>query len=49
MKDFLVVFTSILITGIVVLLCFSCCYLAGKSDEYWDDFKKELEKRNERR
>ena len=49
MKDFLIVFTGIIITGMVVLLCFFCCYMAGRADEYWDELKKEMEKRNGKR
>lgn len=49
MRDFLSLFIVIVIAGIVVLLCFSCCYLASKSDEYWEKLRDELEKKNERR
>ena len=48
MKDFLLVIGGILIVGIVVLLCFFSCYIAGRADEYWDELKEEMEKRNGR-
>jgi hypothetical protein len=49
MKEILITIGAILITGIVVLLCFSSCYLAGIADKYWESLKEEMEKRNERR
>lgn len=49
MKDFITIILGILFTGIVVLLCFSSCFLASRSDNYWDEVKKKMEKKNERR
>ena len=49
MKEALFTLLGILITGIVVLLCFSCCFLASQSDEYWEKIKKDLEKKNNER
>ncbi|MBR5227556.1 MAG: hypothetical protein IKV94_02855 [Clostridia bacterium] len=34
--------------GIVSLLCLFSCFLASMSDDYWDELKLEMEKRNER-
>lgn len=34
--------------GIVFLLCLLCCFMSGKTEEYWEDLKREMEKRNER-
>lgn len=48
MKGIITIILGILFTGIVVLLCFSSCLLASKSDDYWEKVKKELEKENER-
>lgn len=50
MRDFLSLFIGIVIASMVVLLCFSSCFVAGKSDEYWEKLREELEKKkNERR
>ncbi len=49
MKELLITTGAILITGIVVLLCFLSCFVAGKADEFWEATKKEMEKENERR
>lgn len=50
MKDILLTFAGIIITGIVVLLCLFSCVLASKSDEFWNDFINKLEeKKNDRR
>ena len=35
--------------SIVVLLCFFSCYISSKSDVFWEEVKKEKEKRDERR
>ena len=32
--------------GIVSLLCLFSCFLASMSDDYWDELKLEMEKRN---
>jgi len=34
--------------GIVVLLCFFSCVISSRADEYWEEIKREMEKRNER-
>lgn len=34
--------------GIVFLLCLLCCFISSKADGYWEEFKREMEKRNER-
>lgn len=44
MKEALLIILGVVITGIAVLLCFSCIYLAGQSDKYWDEIKRDLEK-----
>ena len=44
MKDILATIIGIVFTGIVILLCLSSCYLAGKSDSYWEDLKQRLDK-----
>lgn len=49
MKGLLLTLVGIVIAGIVVLLCLFSCILASKSDEYWQKFIDELEKKNERR
>ena len=49
MKGIITIILGILFIGIVVLLCLSSCIMASKSDDYWDELKKEMEKRNERR
>jgi len=48
MSKVLFIIIGIIITGIGVLLCFSCCYVASKSDEYWEKKKNELENKNDR-
>ena len=48
MSEALLTIIGILITGIFVLLCLFSFYLASKSDEYWEDVKKRLEKNNDR-
>ena len=48
MKEILITLGAILITGIVVLLCFLSCYVAGQADKFWEDTREELEKKNER-
>ena len=51
MRDFLLTLIEILIIGIVVLLCFSCCWMSSISDRYWEDVRKNLDKekkKNER-
>lgn len=50
MKEALFILLGIVIAGIVILLCFSSCYLASKSDEYWEEIIRQLEKnKNARR
>ena len=49
MKGIITIILGILFTSIVVLLCFSSWLLASKSDEYWEELKNNMEKRNERR
>ena len=49
MKVILNLIIVLAITSIVLLLCFSFCYIASKSDEMWERTKKEMEKKNERR
>lgn len=49
MKGTLLTLIAIIIAGIVVLLCFSCIYLASKSDEYWEKIRDELEKKDDER
>lgn len=34
--------------GIVGLLCLFSCILAIMSDDYWDEVKEEMEKKNDR-
>lgn len=48
MKEILFIIGGFVIIGIVVLLCFSLCYVAGKADEAWEESKREMEKKNER-
>jgi hypothetical protein len=49
MKDILFVVIGLVITSIVLLLCFCFYFLASISDEYWDNLKIQLEKRNGRK
>lgn len=49
MKDILFVIVGLVITSIVLFLCFSFCFLASKSDEMWENTKKEMEKKNGRK
>lgn len=44
MNDILFTIIGVVITGIVVLLCLSCCILASRSDAYWEEVRKELDK-----
>ena len=39
---------GLLFVSIMGALCFFSCYLSSKADEYWNDLKQKLEKRNER-
>jgi hypothetical protein len=48
MKEILFVIGSILILGIVSLLCFCSCILASESDKFWEKTREGLEKRDER-
>lgn len=44
MKEFFVTLFGILFTGIVILLCLCSCYLASKSDDFWEELKLQMEK-----
>lgn len=49
MKSIIAFILGVTFASIVVLLCFSSCYLASKSDEYWENLKDELEKKDDER
>ena len=49
MKETLLTLIAIIITGIAVLLCFSCIFLASQSDEYWEKLRDKLEKKDDER
>ncbi len=45
------VFGLFLLVGaisMVVLLCFFSCYISSRTDGFWEEVKKEKEKRDER-
>lgn len=44
MNEFIITLLMIVFIGIVVLLCFFCCFLANKSDEYWREKRIQMEK-----
>ena len=43
MEKIAFIILGITITGIVLLLCLCCCYMASKSDAYWEEVKKGME------
>lgn len=50
MNGILNVILVVFVVGIVSLLCLFSCFISNITDEFWDDLKKEMEKRkNERR
>lgn len=50
MTSILNVILVVCVVGMVSLLCLFSCFVSNITDEFWDDLKKEMEKReNERR
>jgi len=49
MRSIITIILGVIFVGIVVLLCLFSCIIASHSDKYWDEVKKDMEKRNERR
>ena len=49
MKGILVIILSVIILGIMVLLCFFSCILGKYADEYWENVRKELEEHDDKR
>lgn len=49
MKEILCFVGGVVFAGIMGALCFFSCFLSLKSDEYWDELKQDMEKKDERR
>lgn len=42
MKAIIGIIVGIIFIGIIALLCLFMCILASRSDEYWEDLRKEF-------
>lgn len=49
MNDFWSLILILAFIGVVILLCLFLCMVSSISDDYWDEIKLKMEKRNGRK